>query len=125
MPVKKRTDKARRLDPWKEQELRHGPCLLSGLGYWPECDYGEPPGAMVDDWSRHGAAITAAWIAERPGTRPWAWWWCEHPDLAARGPAGGALYAELTQDPSADLKAARDAEHAFLEHHNYLNEAGA
>lgn len=25
-------------------------------------------------WREHGAALTAAWILEHPGTRPWAWW---------------------------------------------------
>lgn len=25
-------------------------------------------------WREHGAAITAAWILEHPGTRPWGWW---------------------------------------------------
>lgn len=25
-------------------------------------------------WHEHGEEITAAWLLEHPGTRPWAWW---------------------------------------------------
>lgn len=28
----------------------------------------------ADAWRTHGEAITAAWVLEHAGTRPWAWW---------------------------------------------------
>jgi len=29
---------------------------------------------IATEWERHGAELLAAWVADRPGSRPWAWW---------------------------------------------------
>lgn len=84
MPVKKRREKSRSLDRWCAQELRTGPVLLAGLGYF---DYQAPEGVdqcdtprMANDWKRHGDSILSEWITQRPGTRPYAWWKFDAPE---------------------------------------------
>jgi hypothetical protein len=37
----------------------------------------DPGRDLMRIWRAHGGAITAAWIRENPGTRPWAWWACD------------------------------------------------
>jgi hypothetical protein len=39
-----------------------------------EARYFTPATERAAAWREHGEAITAAWVAEHPGTRPWGWW---------------------------------------------------
>ncbi|WP_339857950.1 hypothetical protein [Pseudohongiella acticola] len=62
-------------DKYCRQELLTGPCLLAGLGYFTygaedACDLER----MKADWQRHKRELMAEWIADNPGTRPFAWW---------------------------------------------------
>lgn len=54
--------------------------LITGFDFFgdaysrdPESD---PPAMkqMREDWETHREEMLAEWIAERPGSRPWAWW---------------------------------------------------
>lgn len=52
--------------------------LLTGCDHFG-CGFGrDPTGAALDrmraDWQTHRDELLAEWIAEHPGTRPFAWW---------------------------------------------------
>jgi hypothetical protein len=57
------------LTPDLLRELLHGQGMFGNV----EDD------AVVDAWEQHGDAILERWIAEWPGTRPFAWWLCDAP----------------------------------------------
>ncbi|HXH05749.1 MAG TPA: hypothetical protein VNI83_04075 [Vicinamibacterales bacterium] len=57
-------------------------------------------------WREWGEAILAAWIRERPGTRPWAWWQFDAPALVA--------------DVDDGFDPAREAEADYLARHGLL-----
>ena len=74
MPVKRRTDKSRRLDDAKLYELKYGPgsFLLNGLGYMAEETapvWGNVPPdrqaeiltAMEEDWQRYRHQVLDSW----------------------------------------------------------------
>ena len=51
--------------------------------YFPDCN--DPDGALARErlcelWEIHSESYLSAWIAESPGTRPWAWWEFEAPE---------------------------------------------
>lgn len=69
-------------------------------------------------WAIRGDELLARWIAERPGERPWAWWWVEHDiDPWERWPRG-------VQDPPPTLYAVDTAsvvpDHAELAQFRWL-----
>jgi hypothetical protein len=41
---------------------------------YEEARWFTPSQTRAAAWREHGAEILMAWVRERPGTRPWAWW---------------------------------------------------
>lgn len=85
-----RTRKARggSLDQWCRADLLHGPCLVSGCGYYSYDGDLEATGCdserMASDWQRHKVALLSEWIQAHPGFRPYAWWCLESPQIVTR-----------------------------------------
>lgn len=78
MPMKRRTDKARRLDAYRAEQLIDGPeaALLAGTGYqrckwWRDMDAAERADVLAEmrrDWEAHRAEL----IDLAGGRAPWA-----------------------------------------------------
>lgn len=47
---------------------------------------------MQAAWRELGEDITAAWIAERPGSRPYGWWQCAMPEGTRRERIDGRIH---------------------------------
>ena len=65
-------------DACREQLLTGHDFFGDGYGHDAEND----PTAMErmrEDWETHREEMLAKWIAERPGSRPWAWWTFDAP----------------------------------------------
>lgn len=54
---------------WSQQQRQH---LLTGRSFFDDTFADDDQ--MRQAWSEIGEELTAEWIAERPGTRPWGWW---------------------------------------------------
>jgi len=80
MPIKKRKQKSRAIDQFCIDELKNGPCLISGVGYFSYQDNTSDRDRMYRDWLRVRESMLAEWIQENPGTRPYAWWEFEAPE---------------------------------------------
>jgi hypothetical protein len=75
---------------------------------------------MREAWRRHGGVLLAQWVAQHPGTRPWAWWMFEAPDDAVGRPD------ERLEDYVARLdERDRETEAAFLRRHGLLQPSEA
>jgi hypothetical protein len=77
----------------KAAHLKYGQDFFGG-GYGPE---NPDRTAMQRDWRLHKAKILSDWLAERPGSRPWAF--SEFEDLAGEprriGSAGNRIQPSL------------------------------
>ena len=49
-------------------------------GAYVEAVFMAGPSGARDLWAQHGAELLARWVAEHPGTRPWAWWCYSAPE---------------------------------------------
>lgn len=68
------------LSPIALDDMLHGLLLIPGCGYALEgCQLDRARMAM--DWKRHRAHLLPEWIRERPGTRPYAWWLFDAPEV--------------------------------------------
>lgn len=80
-PIKTRAlrgenDGATDLLPWHERYLLHGEDPDRGT---PGCNFFQfwewkHRGGCKETWAEHRERLLKAWIRERPGSRPWAWW---------------------------------------------------
>lgn len=58
-----------RLDYCREYHLLRGRPMIEGYATRDE---------LESAWAIHGEALLAEWIEQHPGTRPFAWWLCDH-----------------------------------------------
>ena len=85
MPTnRKRTRRQSQAEPWITEYLLYGYYTLpSGKrSILKTLLFGETP---VPDWADVEAELLPAWIADHPGTRPWAWWEEEAPGRRGEG----------------------------------------
>ena len=82
---KSRINNAGLANQYCRKELLSGPCLLAGLGYFDyaknTCDLKR----MGVDWKQLSGGLTATWLLEHPGTRPYAWWLFDAPEPRLEG----------------------------------------
>ena len=78
-------------------------CFLSrGCWFFDPHPFRQPGERSVDEvavraaWSGLGPELMAAWVGEKPGTRPWGFWQFDAPDERRRrtGPNGVGEWAE-------------------------------
>lgn len=89
-------------EPWMIEYLLHGRVLredgrrsLAPLLYdrrWDGCFARTAAAAM---WEQQRDTLLAAWVQERPGTRPWAWWCFDAPEDRPEGESELAYLARL------------------------------
>lgn len=63
--------------------------------------------ALEPAWREHGEAILTAWIAARPGSRPWAWWRYSAPEARNEGEPEAAQLRRLRVLTPAEREALR------------------
>lgn len=81
---RKRTRRPSQAEPWITEYLLYGYYTLpSGKrSILKTLAYGETP---VPAWADVRDELLPAWIREHPGTRPFAWWECDAPELRDPG----------------------------------------
>jgi hypothetical protein len=100
----RRVAKVRR-EPLSDAMRRH---LLSGeyptrgdFGSWVEVF--DKSTDQRGRWQEHGDDLLAEWIADHPGTRPWAWWRFDAPEPRHRlGGVGTPSFEVLAHAPEYD-----------------------
>lgn len=75
MPPLKRRGPGRRADV---AELSIDQRYHLETGMWFFGGFGTDLATFTEAWELHGETITADWIRDHPGTRPFAWWLLEH-----------------------------------------------
>ena len=72
--------------------------------WWPVYHRSNDKAVIQADWTRVRDELLQAWIGERPGTRPWAWWqfdaprWARH-DLPPRVRDLGDVWLQWMAEP--------------------------
>ncbi|MEN1679251.1 MAG: hypothetical protein AAGJ46_06630 [Planctomycetota bacterium] len=86
MPRLKRRSKKRSagFTKWHRLQLESGTWFEFTL----DDSFGPDRDAIEAGWRQFGPTILKEWIAEKPGTRPWAWWEFDAPELRQRVDGG-------------------------------------
>lgn len=84
MPTKRHIRWRKRREPFDAEKAA---ILATGCDFFRT--YGGDEAAMRADWSEHRAEILAAFTAQNPGARPWAWWKFDAPEPRRRVRCGG------------------------------------
>lgn len=98
MPRLRPEARTRRLEvaPWSKETERF---LLRGTDYFHT--FAKSPELALATWQAYRGEILARWLAERPGSRPAAWWVHDAPEPVRRcvsGPGAAAFREPLDPD---------------------------
>lgn len=84
-------------DAYKMEIALHGHCATTPETVWPIFTYKIDEKARQSYWTQNRQEILKTWIADRPGTRPYAFWEFDSPGyrkkLSEAGPGNEELAA--------------------------------